>query len=71
MPTLYSGASIVAALATFGFLPVSQKGSHRKLRDGNGQTAIVPMHKQVAPGTFRSIAKQAGLDADMLRNACR
>jgi predicted RNA binding protein YcfA (HicA-like mRNA interferase family) len=46
----------------------SQRGSHRKLRHSDGRTAIVPMHREVAPGTLRSILKQAGLSEDQLRD---
>jgi len=50
-----------------GFWVVSQKGSHVKLRgikNGKLQTVIVPNHKEVALGTFRSILSQASLTLD-------
>ncbi len=62
MPKLYSGAEIVKRLKRLGFEPVSQKGSHLKLRKGRARsirTAIVPMHKQVALGTLKSVLLQA------------
>ena len=64
MPKLYSAREIVNALRRAGFETVSQKGSHIKLRgiiDGKLQTAIVPDHKEVATGTFKSILVQANL----------
>ena len=64
MPKLYSGLQIIKALTRAGFYIVSTKGSHVKLRGtqlGKLQTVIVPKHKQVAFGTFRSILKQAGM----------
>ena len=63
-----SGAEAVRALERAGFVFRSQKGSHRKLRHPDGRTAIVPMHRELAPGTLRSILKQAGLNVDELRD---
>lgn len=48
--------------AEFG--AVSQRGSHRKLRDADGRVVIVPLHRELATGTFASILRQAGLSAD-------
>ncbi len=58
-----SGAEVVRAL---GREQVSQRGSHVKLRHPDGRMAIVPLHREVAPGTLRSILRQAGLSADQL-----
>ena len=62
MSKLYSGKQVIKTLQRAGFSIVSQKGSHVKLRgirDNEPQTAIVPNHKEVAFGTFRSILSQA------------
>ena len=61
---IVSGAKIVAALQRAGFEQVSQRGSHVKLRHANGRVAIVPLHREVAVGTLRSILRQAGLSSD-------
>jgi predicted RNA binding protein YcfA (HicA-like mRNA interferase family) len=61
MLPVVSGAVAVAALGRIGFRQVSQKGSHVKLRHGDGRTVIVPMHRELAVGTLRSIIRQAGL----------
>jgi len=34
----------------------------------DGRTVIVPKHPELAPGTLRSILRQAGLSADQLRD---
>lgn len=47
-----------------GFEEVSRRGSHVKLKNTDGQTVIVPDHKEVARGTLRSILRQAGLTQD-------
>lgn len=55
-----SGSDVVRALKRIGFEQVSQKGSHVKMRR-SPCTVIVPMHRELAEGTLRSIARQAGL----------
>ena len=64
MPKLYSGREVLRVLKKAGFIIVSQKGSHIKLRgirDGKLHTLIVPNHKQIAFGTFFSILSQASM----------
>jgi predicted RNA binding protein YcfA (HicA-like mRNA interferase family) len=64
MPKLYSAKEAISALKRAGFEKVSQEGSHIKLRgivDGKLQTVIVPNHKEIAHGTFKSILTQANL----------
>ncbi|MGI0493383.1 type II toxin-antitoxin system HicA family toxin [Alkalinema pantanalense CENA528] len=50
-----------------GFVEISQKGSHvkfaKELADETW-TVIVPYHREVSPGTLRSILRQAGLSVD-------
>jgi predicted RNA binding protein YcfA (HicA-like mRNA interferase family) len=70
MPPLpvVSGDGLVRALRRAGFTPVSQRGSHVKLRHDDGRSAIVPMHREVRPGTLRSILRQSRLEpAELLR----
>ena len=55
-----SGAAVVVALAEVGYEQVSQRGSHVKLRRDD-RTIIVPLHRELAPGTLRSILRQASL----------
>jgi len=61
-----SGSDVCRALTRGGFVRKSQKGSHVKMRHADGRTAIVPDHDEVAPGTLRSILRQAGLSLDQL-----
>jgi predicted RNA binding protein YcfA (HicA-like mRNA interferase family) len=46
------------ALQRGGFAYVSARGSHAKYRSGE-RTVIVPLHRSLAPGTLRSILRQA------------
>lgn len=50
-----SGEEVIKALKDAEFVQVSQRGSHVKLRHEDGRTVIVPMHKELAIGTFKSI----------------
>ncbi len=61
MSKLLSSKQIEKVLSANGFMFISQKGSHAKYRKGS-RTVIVPSPKKEIPmGTFRSIARQAGL----------
>ncbi|MDO8610359.1 MAG: type II toxin-antitoxin system HicA family toxin [bacterium] len=62
MPKLFSARQVIKALGRAGFVVVSQKGSHIKLKginQGKICTVIIPNHKEIARGTFISILKQA------------
>jgi len=63
MPKLFSGKKVIKILCReFGFYFVSQKGSHVKLRrkiKGRKITTIIPLHKELSPGTLRGILELA------------
>lgn len=67
MPKLpsVSGQEIVHALERLGFVVVSQRGSHVKLRR-DGKICIVPSHKEVKKGTLAGVLRQAEISADEL-----
>ena len=74
MPKRYSAKQVIRGLKWFGFVKVSQRGSHIKFRgivDGKLQTAIVPDHKQLALSTFNSVVRQSGLSKPTLENAIK
>lgn len=49
----------------FGFEKISQKGSHVKYKNFYTQKIfIIPMHKEVAAGTFKSILEQANVELE-------
>lgn len=54
-------------LEAAGFAEVGSRGSHVKFarRTAEGlRTAVVPDHREVAPGTLRSVLRQAGIPED-------
>jgi predicted RNA binding protein YcfA (HicA-like mRNA interferase family) len=64
MPKLYSSLHILKILEAHGFIFISQKGSHIKMRkEGNPTlTVIVPAgRKEIPQGTLRSILRQSQL----------
>lgn len=74
MPKLYSAKEVIKALKRAGFQKVSQKGSHIKMRGfwrEKLQTVIVPNHKQIAFGTFKSILNQASMTTEELKSFLR
>ena len=64
MPKRYSAKEVIKSLHKLGFIKISQKGSHIKMRGfikGNTQIVIIPNHKEIATGTLSSILRQANL----------
>ncbi len=63
LPVL-SGRAVCRILEAHGFAEVRQKGSHvvmqKNLTDST-VTVPVPDHKELKPGTLRSIIRQSGL----------
>ena len=67
MPKLYTNKQTLKVLKKAGFVKVSQKGSHIKLKgfwNDKLQTVIVPNHKQIDKGTFSSILSQASMSKE-------
>ncbi|MBP9863998.1 type II toxin-antitoxin system HicA family toxin [Patescibacteria group bacterium] len=59
--------SLLKNLQRYGFVFISQKGSHAKFAKGQF-TTIVPMHgKEIPHGTFRSILRQTNLTEENLK----
>ncbi|MCX5888802.1 MAG: type II toxin-antitoxin system HicA family toxin [Deltaproteobacteria bacterium] len=60
-----SGEDLIRALKKAGFRFVRQKGSHVSLEKGKYKT-VVPLHDELAVGTFLAILKQCGLSKEEL-----
>jgi predicted RNA binding protein YcfA (HicA-like mRNA interferase family) len=58
-----SGRETLRALAKAGYAEISRRGSHVKLRR-DSRTVIVPLHRELAPGTLRSVLRQADLTVE-------
>jgi len=66
-----SAGELIKALEQQGFSAVRQKGSHIVMQRHTTSgivTTVIPNHKELAPGTLRSILKRSGLSVeDLLR----
>lgn len=65
MPKLYSSKYILKVLSREGFVFISQKGSHIKLRKIGKKTLTVILpadRKEIPRGTFTSILRQSNLN---------
>ena len=76
MSKTFSGKAIIKILEKhFGFIQVSQKGSHIKLErnlDGGSCITIVPNHKEIQSGTLLGILELAKVEKkDFLKVAKR
>lgn len=67
LPVL-SGKDVVRFLHKQGFAFAGQHGSHVKMRDANGNTAIIPMHRTLATGTLLEILEKARVSREDLIN---
>ena len=71
MPKSFSGKQVIKILCReFGFYFVSQKGSHVKLKKkiiNKEITTIIPLHKELAPGTLRGILTLAQIEEKEFR----
>lgn len=69
LPVL-SGKDVVKILSKIGFVHVRTKGSHAILNKHDSEkgkvTIPVPLHRELAKGTLKSIMNQAGLTLDDL-----
>lgn len=43
---------------------MGQRGSHAKLANPEGRMVVVPLHRELAPGTLRSVLRQAGVSVE-------
>lgn len=64
MPKLHSSRHIISVLLKNGFKEVSQRGSHKKFRKDHHVVIVPDPRKEIPIGTFMSIVRQAGLNAD-------
>lgn len=64
-----SGRELIRALRRSGFVVLRQKGSHVSLEKRNVTgywRTIVPMHREIRPGTLSDILNQTGLSKEDL-----
>ncbi len=66
---MVSGREMVKVLTRIGFEIVGRRGSHVRLKRRRGREVlivVIPMHRELARGTLRSIMRQANLTQEDL-----
>ena len=63
-----SGTDLISALERLGFKKVRQRGSHVVMKSSIEAKlgCVIPVHRELAPGTLRGILKQAGVSVEEL-----
>jgi predicted RNA binding protein YcfA (HicA-like mRNA interferase family) len=64
-----SGREMIRALRRAGFVVLRQKGSHVSLEKRSAEgywRTIVPLHREIRPGTLSDILNQSGLSKEDL-----
>jgi predicted RNA binding protein YcfA (HicA-like mRNA interferase family) len=64
-----SGRQLLRALQRAGFVVLRQKGSHVSMEKRGAEgywRTIVPMHREIRPGTLSDILNQTGLSKEEL-----
>jgi predicted RNA binding protein YcfA (HicA-like mRNA interferase family) len=73
MPRLpvISGAEAVKAFERAGWWKDRQRGSHVvMLKSGHIASLSIPQHRELAPGTLRSLIRAAGMTVDEFLRFC-
>lgn len=72
MPKLpiISGKELIKAISKLGFIHIRTRGSHaimQRYDELKGKITLpVPLHKELAKGTLKSIMNQTGIDLEKL-----
>jgi predicted RNA binding protein YcfA (HicA-like mRNA interferase family) len=67
-PPLLSGRKLVKIFDKLGYVKVSQKGSHIKLKnEETGSVIIIPNHKELDRWTLKTILKEAEISDEILK----
>jgi len=64
-----SGEELIRVLRKFGYEIARQKGSHVRLRNESDPRRLpvtVPLHKELAPGTLKSVLSDANISLEEL-----
>ena len=69
MPELrdLSGKEVITILIRMGFIVKRTQGSHTVLRRGSA-VCVVPLHDELAPGTFRNVLRQAQISVEEFKH---
>jgi predicted RNA binding protein YcfA (HicA-like mRNA interferase family) len=68
---LVSGKQAVRALSRLGFVEVARKGSHVKMKHGDGRTIVFPYHDEIDRFTLKGALSDAEVDPNEFVEALR
>ena len=67
-----SGKDAAKAFQKAGWYKIGQVGSHLVMvKQGVRANLSIPQHKELAPGTLRSLIRASGLSVDEFLNICK
>jgi predicted RNA binding protein YcfA (HicA-like mRNA interferase family) len=55
---------VLAALARLGFVEVTRKGSHVKMKHEDGRVIVFPFHDEVDRYTLKGALRDAGVEVE-------
>jgi len=61
---LYTGKQVVRALEKLGFREVHRKGSHVKMKHGDGRLIVFPLHDEIDRFTLKGALREADVEID-------
>ena len=61
---LVSGKQAVRALTRLGFVEISRKGSHVKMKHADGRVVVFPFHDEIDRFTLKGALKDADVEVD-------
>lgn len=59
---LLSGRQVLAALTRLGFVEIHRKGSHVKMKHGDGRVIVFPFHDEVDRFTLKGALRDADIE---------
>jgi predicted RNA binding protein YcfA (HicA-like mRNA interferase family) len=61
---LLTGRQVLATLTRLGFVEIHRKGSHVKLKHGDGRVIVFPFHGEVDRYTLKGALRDAGIEIE-------
>ena len=68
---LLPGRQVLSALQRMGFAELHRKGSHVKMRHGDGRVIVFPFHAEVDRFTLRGALRDASINVEEFLNHVR
>ncbi len=62
--TLLSGRQVCSTLKRIGFVEISRRGSHVKMKHSDGRKIVFPYHHEIDRFTLKGALKDAEIDTD-------